>query len=589
MRYALQAVFLFLIATAASGQGTNLPLGNPAYHILDRLEIKTGIPAPYHSTLKYYTRGAATRYALRLDTAEIALSGLDEQDLQYIFLDNNEWLGQPPFATTLAGPRIPVYPDTGMTQVEASLADPRYVRREKPFLSIFYPTPANLIEVNERHFFLRANPILNFKIGSDPDDEQLLFLNQRGVALRGGIDDRIYFYTNILESQARFPNYVNQFIDQYQAIPGAGLIKDFQSSIFDIKRGYDYLNGQGYLGFNISRHVGMQFGYGRNFIGNGYRSMLLSDFSNNYLYLKLNWQVWKLHFQNIFAELAVNTPEVAGVNEVIDKKYIAAHHLNFNILPNLSVGLYEAVIFNRKNQFDLNYLNPLILYRTIEQALGSPDNVLLGFDVKWNLWRRYQLYGQIIFDEFKFDELIQERNGWWANKFGIQAGAKYIDAFGVDHLDLQVEYNTARPYTYTHSDSTASYSHYHQALAHPLGANFREWVAIARYQPLHRLVIEGRLLRASFGEDSDTTNWGGNILLPNTTREQNYENEIAQGIRANTLLFGLDISYQLAHNLFIDLHYFYRNKDSDAETLDLKTRYISGGFRWNIGRQRMDF
>jgi len=589
MKYRILLLLLFSISLPAIAQHTNLPLGNPAYHILDRLEVKTGVPTPYHSSLKYYTRSAATRYALQLDTAEAGLSRLDQQDLRYLFLDNNEWLGQAPFATTLTGPRIPVYPDTGMTQIEASMADSRFVESKTPFLGIFYRTPANLLEVNQRHFYLRANPILNFKLGAAQNDEQLLFMNQRGLELRGGIDDRIYFYTQVLESQARFPNYVNQFIRKFKAVPGAGLYKGFESSVFDIDQGYDYLNGQAYLGFSISRHVGMQFGYGRNFIGNGYRSMLLSDFSNNYLYLKLNWKVWKLHYQNIFAELAIETANSSPGDEVVPKKYLAAHHLSFDILPNLNVGIYEAVIFDRANQFELNYLNPFILYRTIEQSLGSPDNVLLGFDAKWNFWRRFQLYGQLIFDEFKFNELFREGRGWWANKFGIQAGAKYIDAFGVDHLDFQVEYNTARPYTYTHSDRIASYSHYHQALAHPLGANFGEWVAQIRYQPTHRLVLEGRLLSASFGEDSDTTNWGMNILLPNADREQDYGNEIGQGIQTNTLILGFDASYMIAHNVFLDLHYFYRNKDSEDPKFDLQTQFFSGGVRINIGRQRMDF
>lgn len=589
----MKIFFTLLIASMpvifALGQGSGLPLGNPAYPIVDRLQIKTGKTGPIHSALKPYTRGAVAQMAIQLDTAaDAGLSRLDRADLRYIFLDNNEWLGQAPFATTLTGRRVPVFPDTVETQIEASLKDEHFVYSKHPILKIFYRTPANLLEVNDRSFHLRLNPILNLQAGSMQGEEEMFFFNQRGLELRGGIDDRIYFYSQVLETQASLPQYVRDFVTKFSAVPGAGLYKDYESDVFGIKNGYDFLNGQGYLGFNISRHIGLQFGYGRNFIGDGYRSMFLSDFTNNNLYLKLNTRVWKIHYQNIFGELAINTANSKPSSKTVDKKYFAAHHLSFDILPNLNAGIFEAVVFDRPNQFELQYLNPIILYRTIEQAIGSPDNVLLGFNARWNFLRHFQLYTQFIFDEFKFKELTSGE-GWWANKFAIQAGAKYINAFGIDHLDLQAEYNLARPYTFTHSDSTGSYSHYHQGLAHPRGANFREWLAIARYQPLHKLVIEGRIIGASFGEDADTTNWGMNILLPNTSREQDYGNTIGQGIAAVSLLAGIDVSYQLSHNVFIDLHYFYRRKDSEDDRLDQNTQYLSGGIRINIGKTRFDF
>ena len=50
-------------------------------------------------------------------------------------------------------------------------------------------------------------------------------------------------------------------------------------------------------------------------------------------------------------------------------------------------------------------------------------------------------------------------------------GLKYIDVLGIDNLDYQVEWNTARPYTYSHYDD-ANYTHYNQALAHPVGSKF---------------------------------------------------------------------------------------------------------------------
>lgn len=583
----LIATLLLLCPLLVFAQGNQLPLGNPAYHTLDRLSIKSGIEAPFHPSMRYYSRADAARYAILLDTSATNLSLLDREDLAYIFRDNNEWLGQPVEVLPLAVRR---HDKTIPTQIEAALADARYTKSQRPFLNFFYPTPANFIEVNRPEFHLRVNPVIHLAYGQRQDAEDPYFFNQRGVQLRGGIDDRIYLHFDLLETQAALPNYVNDFVARFRAVPGNGLYKDYQSDVFNIERGVDFLNSQGYLGFNLTPHVGLQFGYGRHFIGNGYRSLILSDFANNYLYLKLNWKVWKFHYQNLFAELSpVSARDGSTAVEPLAKKYMAAHYLSINLLPNLTVGLYEAVMFTRNDQFEFQYLNPVILYRSIEQTIGSPDNVLLGANASWNIKKKVQLYGQVMLDEFVFNELFVERRGWWANKFGIQAGAKYIDALGVDHLDLQAEWNLVRPYTYTHRDSSAAYSHLNQSLAHPLGANFEEVVLRARYAPTHRWILEARAFFIRQGEDDTGVNYGANILLPHTSRVQDFGNELFQGVGAETQLIRLDASYQLRHNLFLDAYLLLREKNSDAAARNRSTTLFGLGVRWNAELVRYDF
>lgn len=586
---------LLLIGSAllhlASGfaQGSSLPLGSESYHIIDRLSIKTGLYAPFHTNARPHPRSAVTRLAMQADTADVELSDLDRKDLEYIFRDNNEWLGMASFATTLGGRKERAWPDTALTQVECSLLDARYARCRKPILGFAYPTPANLIEVNDKYFHLRANPMLNLQYAPLSNEEQPVFINQRGLELRAGVDDRIYFYANIVESQAALPQYVTQRVNRDIALPGAALYKPYNSNVFNIQNGYDFLNGQGVLGFNISRHVGAQLGYGRHFIGNGYRSMLLSDFAQNYPFLRLNWNVWKFHYQNLYAELDIRSANQTRDGTLVSKKYMAAHHLSINLGKNVNIGVFETVIFARPNHFALHYLNPVILYRAVEQATGSPDNVLIGLDGRWNIARRFQLYGQFIFDEFVFRELVLENKGWWANKYGIQAGLKYVDVLGIDHLDVQAELNFSRPYNYTHRDSTGSYAHHNQALAHPLGANFKEAVFIARYRPIPRLFVEARLIRANIGEDAPGQNWGNNILFNHDTRVQEYGNNTGQGIAADVTLAGLDISFMAAHNVFFDVQYFYRNKTSEDPLRNNRVQYIGGGIRVNMAKLRMDF
>jgi len=273
----------------------------------------------------------------------------------------------------------------------------------------------------------------------------------------------------------------------------------------------------------------------------------------------------------------------------ITRKYAAVHYLSYKVTPKFSFGFFESTILNRSQQFEFQYLNPVILYRTVEGMIGSPDNVVLGLDARWNFLNRFQLYGQVIIDEFLFSEIYNpEQEGWWANKYGAQVGLKYINALGIDHLDLQMEYNTVRPFTYSHSDSLNSYTHYNQPLAHPLWSNFSEFIALARYQPLPRLTASARFLHMRYGENRPDENWGANALISNSSREQEYGNTIGQGVAGTTDLVGLDISWMLYHNLYVDLNVLYRLKNSDDNARDLTTKVIGVGLRMNIWNQNID-
>jgi hypothetical protein len=212
------------------------------------------------------------------------------------------------------------------------------------------------------------------------------------------------------------------------------------------------------------------------------------------------------------------------------------HHLSVNALPWLNVGLFESVVFSREDHFEFSYLNPIIFYRAIERANGSPDNVNLGIDFKILALNHLQFYGQWFMDEFKSSELFGG-NGWFGNKFGLQLGGKYFDAFNVKNLDLQAEMNLVRPFTYSHYDSTSNYTHYNQPLAHPLGAGFGEFIGIVRYQPVRNLYLSMKGMMYKQGLDSNGTNYGSNIFLNynmNTPVDPNnpqYGYELTNGVK----------------------------------------------------------
>jgi hypothetical protein len=303
--------------------------------------------------------------------------------------------------------------------------------------------------------------------------------------------------------------------------------------------------------------------------------------------------VWKLNYLfqlNRMVGDVVGTSSGLRGNGKYRDKYVAFHHLSVNIGKKFNLGLFESVIFNHTDStsFEFGYLNPVIFYRAIEQQFGSSDNVILGLDFKWNMVKGVSVYGQFVLDEFVYEN-IKAANGWWANKFALQGGIKYFDAFGVSNLDLQAETNIVRPYTYSHTTKYGSYSNYMQPIAHPLGANFKEVVGIARYQPIPRLNFTGKLIYAQVGRDTTGVNWGGDIFKDNITREKAFGNTLAQGVKNTIMMGSFTATWQLAHNLFLDGSVVIRKSESPVAQFNTNSTITSLALRWNIPQRFYDF
>jgi len=550
---------LFISPVSVFGQTTFLPQGDKANILLERLEIKAGTDSAFNfSKTKPFSR----RYminAIDLYTIKpgVNLSKVDAHNVRSLYMNNLEWVPE---------------------------ADRINFKSKKPIGKNFYQTPANLYEVHVKDFDLALNPVIQFQYGKENNYDQSLFLNTRGLTLRGRIANKIGFYTYLTDNQERVPKYVQQWESERSAVPGNGFYKPFKTD------GYDYFEARGYVTFNAAKYIDIAFGYDKNFIGNGHRSLMLSDFSSNMLFLKLNTRIWKINYQNIFMEL--QNAHVPGGDKLIPKKYAAVHHLDIALTKWLNMGLYEAVVFGRKDRFDFGYLNPIIFYRSIEQQSGSFDNSIAGIDFKANVAKKFQFYSQIVLDEFVLSE-IKKNRGWWANKWALQFGAKYIDAFTIKNLDLQLEHNRVRPFTYSHRDSVASFTHYNQPLAHPLGANFSEWIGIARYQPAPKWLINAKLVYYTQGKDSNSTiSYGSNIFYPNVPpiRNADFGYSIGSGWETNVFYGSLLVQYELKENLFIELNALVRKQDTKtAPITSQKTTAFTLGVRWNMHRREFDY
>ncbi len=553
-------LFFFLVIAGVNAQSTYAPLNEDYYHSIDRYEIKAGKITPeFFTSVKPYKRSAIISFIDSAKNNGFMTSAADAFNYEYLSNDSREW--------------------SSTTSNES----------RRPILKHFYPYTSDLYSVSAPDFDLHVNPVLYLAAGKDSRRDDMLFINTRGIEVRGMVDKKVGFYTYLTDNQALLPSYVADRMTETGVIPHEGFWKKYKEG-----PGVDFLQARGYITFEATEHINVQFGHDRFFIGNGYRSLIFSDYSPPALFLKGNVKVWKLNYLFLINQMtADNRGVVSGNFRGYPNKFVALHHVSLNVGKKLNLGVFESVIFSPDDSvgtdhFRLEYLNPIIFYRAIEQQNGSSDNVLLGLDFRWNAIERLSFYGQFMLDEFVISN-IRAGNGWWANKFAIQAGGKYVDAFGISNLDLQGEINVIRPYTYSHHTIYGSYSSYRQPLAHPLGANLKEIAGILRYQPLGRLNFTGKLVFTSIGRDGTNENWGSNILKDYRTREQEYNNSIGQGT-PNDILFGsFTASWQLKHNVFIDALIILRDSKSDAAFYNNNSAVTSLALRWNVPQRLYEF
>ncbi|HVD97690.1 MAG TPA: hypothetical protein VNB90_05745 [Cytophagaceae bacterium] len=559
MKLLCSITLLMVLCLNAYGQSSYVPLNNSYYHTVDRYEILNGKMADsYFSSVKPYTRKAVAAFIDTLAKDSASLKHFSKADrFNFTYLANDNW----EFSSTADN-------------------DSR-----RPLLKTFYKKKSDAFSVHTQDFDLHVNPVV-YVSGGYERNYGALSQNTRGIELRGMIDQKVGFYTFFTDNQALMPSYVTDYRTAFHALPGEGYVKNFKT------RGVDFISARGYINFNVTKHIALQFGHDKNFLGNGYRSLILSDNSSGYTFLKLNTKIWKFNYMNLFTEM---TAYPKSYDTLFAKKYVNYHHLSINLFKKLNIGIFEAVALRgrtkdstKPGQFDITYLNPVIFYRSAEQQLGSFDNAMMGFDFKYNFLRHFSLYGQIILDEFVLDQ-VRSGKGWWANKQALQGGLKYIDAFGVKNLDLQGEINYVRPYTYAHYNNFTNFSNYNQPLAHPLGANFTELIGIARYQPISRLTITAKAFLTKLGTDTAGVNWGGNIFKNYTTYQQEYGNRTGQGIATNLIYTTLNLTYMAFHNIFIDGYVTYRNYNSTYNPLDRVALLGGMSIRWYIPQRLQEF
>lgn len=561
-------IVLFLSTLKVSAQTDYIPFGDKQYLLLDRLKIKLkDYPGLNFTTVKMVSRADFTETLEKIyeldKSGEISnlLTNIDRDDIRNALMNNAD------FTTS--------YQDS--------------FQLKKPILGILFQTPAHLYQTIGKDFSFVADAVVNFSLGHSTDDQKI-FQNTRAIRFRGKIEDRVGFYALISENQERDPLYVQNQVYQYngiQGLPGQAFFKSFA----DHPGAFDYFGIRGGITFNAGKKVDFALAYDQFKIGDGFRSLFLSDYGAPFLFLKTN-----VHFSDKFdltSTVAQTIAPFTNSNNIAPyfdstrpRNYMMFHHLDWQATPFLKVGVFENTIFsgasaNSSGRLGIANTDPT------QGPVSTPDKgkttrSRVGLDFRAVPTKNVELYGQWLIDG------VTDWGTSFKNRNAVQLGAKYIDAFGLDNLNLQAETNIVRPYAYASNYVENNYTHYNMPLAHPLGSNFREVVGLISYRPLKKLYVNLKAIVFKKGLDENGLNYGGDLLRPFTYNRPTEPFAIASGNRNTVQFYNARVSYELIQNLFIDGSYTYRkSKTTIAGPNDVK--FFSFGLRWNMPFKDYDF
>lgn len=384
--------------------------------------------------------------------------------------------------------------------VQDSHAVFRYIKDDPAIEFIF---KRHFIQLNPKNetFTLNIDPVLNLETGRDLSDSTgaRLYTNTRGVLATGNIGPGFYFETMFAESQSVFPVFLKQFADSTEVVPGQGRWKTFKT------RGFDYAFATGLASIQLGQNVNLSFGHGKHKQGHGYRSLLLSDNAFNYPYARITqqWFGGKVRYTNIYAVLmnlvpasVVPTPHT---ERLFQKKATAMQTADIRLHRRINLTLFQGVVWKpgdsrNRQHLGWEFVNPLIFTHLALHGLSDPQqNVLAGADLLIKITKKISLYGQVMADHL-------------SDGMGFQSGIKYFDAFGLEKLTLQAEYNNTGTNAYR-DPGTEPFSHYNQKLGQVLPSG-DETVLMADFR-IHRFYLSGRMHAQNFRHSSKT---GANIL-----------------------------------------------------------------------------
>ena len=434
-------------------------------------------------------------------------------------------------------------------------------------------------------FWCAVDPILDLEAGTNfsADSLSLLYWNTRGARVQAKFFNTVAFNTVVFENQIFVPEYEGNYYDAHgeffsnpaatvytqnnAVIPGFSRTKPFKTT------GYDFNMAEGNLSWVPSQHLNIQLGNGKHFVGDGYRSLLLSDFAPNYPFVKFQTDLWKgriqyttinaIH-QNLYRIPLHTTPEAT-----YERKLGAYHYLDFAVNRSLNIGVFEGSLFQRVDSsgtqpLDPMFFNPVIGLNSAVKTQNFEFNSILGLNARLNLFGTF-FYTQLVFDQGKVG--------------GYQIGVRGADAILLG-LSTQFEYNKVNSNTYLSEYNRMNYSHFNLPLAHPLTAGFQELVFRMNYSNGRWFINNHMVFNQRIAVDSINT--GNDILMNQTSNNGSFATK-------NVFFNKLEVGYRFNKKYNLQAFAGMIHRREYGFNVQPETNYLYFGIRTRLQNKYRDF
>lgn len=453
-----------------------------------------------------------------------------------------------------------------------------------------YTWNGRFITHTSEDFNFTIQPAGNFEFAQELRDTNTSWINSRGFIIHADITEKVHIYTSFYEIQSHFFDHRRDRIaeNKRRVFPGQGLSKGFGD-----KGGRDYAFAEASVLFEPTQFLDISFGHGKHVIGDGYRSVLLSDNSPNYPFLKTAFYFGRFKYVSILAQHSYWQSDRYQFKP-LGKTWNASHYLSWNATPWFSAGLFHATLWgnvdedSKRRGFIWQYAQPFDVLRSPEYQTEDSHYALTGLNLKFTPWRNHIFYTQFAYEDAYRSSLFSGSDAW-DNRYAFQLGYKSFNIAGISHLDVQTELNYARPFMYAHNSESQQYGHAQQPLAHPRGANFYESVSFLRYN-YNRWFFEGKVQCLVFGRDTAGTNYGNDIFKSPNTRSSDSGHALALSGEHNTVWYkDVTVSYLINPHNAMNISFGISHRTQSSVSLNENRIMYFIAFRTSLYNAYYDF
>ncbi len=440
----------------------------------------------------------------------------------------------------------------------------------------------HLLQMNQPSFKLNADIIFDEYIGKSDRQITTPMMNTRGFEVSGTVGDNFYFETNFYENQGRFGGYIDSFIRGNFIIPGQGGFKNKGDG-----KGFDFASSDAKLVYKPGKIFMFDLGYGKNFIGDGYRSVLLSDWAFNYPYFRTAINLGKVQYNVMWSQYISDRDRIYNNKKGYFRKWAQTFYVDWKPTDFLNIGIFESVMWPDQDSSyskDMSpwIASPIMFLHGSTSPDGVKNNEIYGINAKIRVLKSTHIYGQFAYQKYK-------DGGSSTSEYAIQAGVRSGNTFGLENLNTLLEFNMATPYMYATNSLNTNYAHNNQPMAHALGANFREGLFKADYL-YKKFSVRFETFYAQYGADSNATlNYGQNIFKPVSDASVIGNGTLLQGLKTNILFADLRLAYILnpVTNMRIEAGFTFRNEKS--KLFYYKDRIFYIGIRMSFRKISYDY